>query len=470
MNDGLFKVNNISLLKQSGFKFPLKKIQINNNNLNIFTEILRNNKKIEKPFNIYFSPIQKINPNKKIKRNNDKPYPLSEKTKIIKKHNILKKIDFNINFFKDKINNNLNIFNSKLALTNNNNFNLNFSNKINNEIELNLPFVAHTSREKKRDSIKRNDFSKNLISSSSYNNFQSSQIFSSFKLYRSKDNFNKKYSSLFTNEKIKNIYKENPGKNKLYIDKKIQTNLDFPKKEDKEKNKDIEKNENIDKNENKENNLKNINKSKYINLNLKSKKFKINEDNDESSSDLDNMKEIENIISKSCLNIHQERKINNSFNLTNNINYNTNNYDIFNKNNYTNFVNKTDNEIESRNRKEYILLKHLYNAKYIQNHYKQFYELSKTRNININTESNLNRITKKTKIKNNDSLYKNINLFNRSNFSKEIGLNKRKKIKELNDLMPYKSRILFIKKKKINDLLDLSYEMNIKKRIRKDFL
>ena len=230
MNDGLFKVNNISLLRQSGFNFPLKKIQINNNNLDIFTKILINNKKVEKPFNIYFTPIQKINPNKKNKNNKDKPYPLSEKNKIIRKHNILKKIDFNVNFNKDKTKNNLNIFNNKLTLYNTNNFNLKFRNKINNEIELNLPFIAQTSREKKRDSIKMNNISKNLISSSSYNNFQSSKIFTSVNLNRSKNNFNKKYNNIFTNEKIKNTYKEIPGRNKLYIDKEIQTNLDFPKK------------------------------------------------------------------------------------------------------------------------------------------------------------------------------------------------------------------------------------------------
>ena len=447
MNDGLFKVNNISLLRQSGFNFPLKKIQINNNNLDIFTKILINNKKVEKPFNIYFTPIQKINPNKKNKNNKDKPYPLSEKNKIIRKHNILKKIDFNVNFNKDKTKNNLNIFNNKLTLYNTNNFNLKFRNKINNEIELNLPFVAQTSREKKRDSIKMNNISKNLISSSSYNNFQSSKIFTSVNLNRSKNNFNKKYNNIFTNEKIKNTYKEIPGRNKLYIDKEIQTNLDFPKKKDEEKDQNIQKNENIEKGESKETDLNSIKNTNYINLNIKPKKFNITEDNDESSNDLDNMREIENIISKSSLNIHNERKVNNSFNITKNDTFNHRNYDIYNKNNYINFTNNTDKENESKNRNEFILLKNLYNAKYFQNHYNQFYEFSKTsRNIITNTECNINRIIKKKKSKKNNILNKNINLFNRSNFSKS-NLNKRSKIKELDDLMPYKSRILFIKKK-----------------------
>ena len=470
MNDGLFKVNNISLLRQSGFNFPLKKIQINNNNLDIFTKILINNKKVEKPFNIYFTPIQKINPNKKNKNNKDKPYPLSEKNKIIRKHNILKKIDFNVNFNKDKTKNNLNIFNNKLTLYNTNNFNLKFRNKINNEIELNLPFVAQTSREKKRDSIKINNISKNLISSSSYNNFQSSNNFTSVNLYRSKNNFNKKYNNIFTNEKIKNTYKEIPGRNKLYIDKEIQTNLDFPKKKDEEKDQNIQKNENIEKGESKETDLNSIKNTNYINLNIKPKKFNITEDNDESSNDLDNMREIENIISKSSLNIHNERKVNNSFNITKNDTFNHRNYDSYNKNNYINFTNNTDKENESKNRNEFILLKNLYNAKYFQNHYNQFYEFSKTsRNIIPNTECNINRIIKKKKSKKNNILNKNINLFNRSNFSKS-NLNKRSKIKELDDLMPYKSRILFIKKKKLNDLLDLSYELNNKKRIYNDFL
>ena len=470
MNDGLFKVNNISLLRQSGFNFPLKKIQINNNNLDIFTKILINNKKVEKPFNIYFTPIQKINPNKKNKNNKDKPYPLSEKNKIIRKHNILKKIDFNVNFNKDKTKNNLNIFNNKLTLYNTNNFNLKFRNKINNEIELNLPFIAQTSREKKRDSIKMNNISKNLISSSSYNNFQSSNNFTSVNLYRSKNNFNKKYNNIFTNEKIKNTCKEIPRRNKLYIDKEIQTNLDFPKKKDEEKDQNIQKNENIEKGESKETDLNSIKNTNYINLNIKPKKFNITEDNDESSNDLDNMREIENIISKSSLNIHNERKVNNSFNITKNDTFNHRNYDSYNKNNYINFTNNTDKENESKNRNEFILLKNLYNAKYFQNHYNQFYEFSKTsRNIIPNTECNINRIIKKKKSKKNNILNKNINLFNRSNFSKS-NLNKRSKIKELDDLMPYKSRILFIKKKKLNDLLDLSYELNNKKRIYNDFL
>ena len=470
INDGIFKVNNISLLKQSGFNFPLKKIQINNNNLDIFKEILINSKKVEKPFNIFFTPIQKINPNKKIKNNvKPKPYPLSEKNKIIRKHNILKKIDFNVNYFKDRLNNDVNKFNNKLKLTlyNNNNFNLIFSNKINNKIELNIPFVAQTSREK-RDSIKINNFSKNLTSSFSFNNLKSSN-FSSFKLYRNKNNLNTNFNNIFTNEKIKNTCCEFLGKNKLYIDKEIQTNLDFPKKEDKgKKENNNEKNENLGENENKEINIKNINKSKYINLNIKSTKYKFTDNNDESSSnDLDNMKEIENIISKSSLNIHQERKINNSCILANKANYNNNNYDnydIFHKNNYINFVKKTDNGSESKNKDEFILLKNLYNVKYIQKHYNQFYEICKTnRNIITKTQSNFNRIKKLKKRNKTNSLNKNINIFNRSNLSKENILIKRNKIKDLDDLMPYKSRILFIRKKKLNDLLDLSYEFNNRK-------
>ena len=147
INIGSFKLNRISLLKQSGFNILLKKLYIPQRKLDIFKESLINNKG-EKPFDIYFTPIQNINTNIKLKGNNYKTNPLSEKNKIIKRHNILKKIDFNTNSLKNNLDRN-----NKLELylynnSNNNNYNNIYNtrtnltiNKLNNEV-LNLPFLT----------------------------------------------------------------------------------------------------------------------------------------------------------------------------------------------------------------------------------------------------------------------------------------------------------------------------------------
>ena len=190
---GSFKLNRISLINQSGFKFLLKKVIVNQNNLDTLKEIIINNKDIEKPFDIYFTPISNVNPN--IKKKENKSNPLLEKNKIIKKHNILKKIDFNSSILENTKYNNKN---NNFTLYNYNNFSL--GNKMNNEISLNLPLLLNTNRENNNSSKKINiNLHKNINISSSYNIFQPNISSPSIRIFN-----NIKKNNLFTNEIIKN--------------------------------------------------------------------------------------------------------------------------------------------------------------------------------------------------------------------------------------------------------------------------
>ena len=101
MNLGSIKIHKISLLNQSGFKFSLKKVYVNQNKIDALKELMMNRKNTQKPFDIYFTPVQNINSNNFNKENNFKQNRLAEKSKIVKKHNILQKIDFNANIFKN---------------------------------------------------------------------------------------------------------------------------------------------------------------------------------------------------------------------------------------------------------------------------------------------------------------------------------------------------------------------------------
>ena len=90
INIGSFKINTISLLKQSNLNISLKKLNIPKSKLNLLIK----SKNIKNSFNIFFSPI-KINSENK--ENKKKLNPLLIKNKIVKKHNLLQKIDFNFN-------------------------------------------------------------------------------------------------------------------------------------------------------------------------------------------------------------------------------------------------------------------------------------------------------------------------------------------------------------------------------------
>ena len=428
MKIGSFKLNRISLINQSGFNFLLKKIYLNQKNLEELKEIMMNNKNKEKPFDIYFTPVQSINSN--IKKKEIKSNPLLERNKIIKKHNILKNLNFNSNIFKinshKKNDNNLTLYNRNITL----------GKKMNSELSLNLPLLSNTKRENNNSSKKVNKINlyKNINTSISYNNFQPNISSPSIKIFN-----DIKKNNLFTNEKIKTKCSDIPKKIKAnYTDKEIQTNLDFDYSINKEK----------------ENNDKKSQNSYYINLNAKKKKFKINENLDESSSnEFDDIKEIEKIISKSSLNIHQNLNKNN---------YKKTNYDNFNKNNYISVLNKSDYEIQkdNNNKNDYILLNSLYKVKNYKNennenkHLQNFNQSQIDRRNYMKTEFIIN---KKLINEKKNHFCMNKNLFNRSNMSKENNkLNGKKRIKELNELIPYNDRKK-IKKKKLNDLYNLLY-------------
>ena len=405
---GSLKINRISILNQLDSNFQLKKEYVNQKNLEKLKEFLFNHKNNEKLVDKYLTYIQSVNNNINYKENNNyKSNPLSKKSKIIREHNILKKIDFNTNSSKDnELTNNkiteLNLFSNN---SHNNNFTLynkiNFPNK-KNDIVLNLPLLININKEKNSHSkiINNIHLYKNINKSSSFiNNFEYFNISSpSVKIFNDIKN-NKK--NLFTNERIKNSYYKTPiikVKNN-YTDKEIQTNFD----------------EIMDNNIGKKH-LKKNNNNKIL-----------KEENDESSSnEFDNIKEIEKIISRSSLNIHNNNRINNNYK-----NYIKNNFN--NNKNCTSLLNNSDNEIESKN--EFILLKSLYKIKTdIKNN--QYIEQSKTsRNIIFKTENNTN---KKPNI---SSLNKNINTFNRNNaFRTNNKLNKKKKIKEFDNIFLYDNK------------------------------
>ena len=329
--ENLFKIKNISLLNQFGFNFS-------HNNLK-FKEKIINDKESENPMEIYCSPIQKKGKNFKIE--NYKEKSLSKNNKIIKKRNILQKIDFN-------------------------------TYSINNYIN-------------KKKKIQFCIYNNNII------------------------NYN-------SNLKIS--------------DKEIQTNFDF-----------FSGKKNINNNNN--------NNKKYINDSSKNKEFNYEDDKDESSSnDIDDIKELEKIISKSSINIQANNK-RKFYNLKND--YTSNN--LYNNNNYINVINNSDNEIKNEEKNNnFILLKNLYKVKNynIDNKYEPFFEQSKTtRNSFFNRDKNIYKYSNIESRNNNSN--KNINFFNQTNNSK-VNYNKKTKIKELEELIPFNNKRR-VKLKKLSDLL-----------------
>ena len=162
MNQASLKINRISLLNQSGFNFSLKKVIIPKSKLDFFKEISLKNKGKEKPFDIYFNPMQNMILNSKINDNHYKWTPLLEKNKIIRKHNILQKIDFNPNIVKNSpnlklelnINNNNNSNNNKNNKHNNNNNNhLRVLNKNKSNIKPYLPLLTNNSTDTIKNQI-----------------------------------------------------------------------------------------------------------------------------------------------------------------------------------------------------------------------------------------------------------------------------------------------------------------------------
>ena len=429
LNFGSLKINHISLLNQSGFNFSLKKVFINQKNLEKLKEFLFNHKNSEKPVDVYLTSIQSINNSINIKENNFQSNPLTKKNKIIKKHNILKRIDFNTNPLKDSdFNYNKGTDLNLLTHTPHNNLtynnNINSGNKV-NETTLNLPLLTNNNKEKNGPSkiINNIHLYKYVNKSSPFINNNDLEYFNisspSVKVF---NNIKNKKKNIFTNEKIKNSYygTERIKAKKNYTDKEIQTNLDEIMNNDGEN--------------------KNIKKVYCFSNNKNEKNNKLNEekDNESSSNDFDNIKEIENIISKSSINIHSNE---NGNNYQNYIKHN------FNKNNYINVLNNSENDIDNKN--EYILLKSLYKLK---NDIKtnQFFEQSKTsRNIFLKTEQKTNQNSNISYLK------KNINLFNsRKGYKDNKKLNKIKRIKDLGKLLLYDEKKKIIKKNEIYKILD----------------
>ena len=363
-----FKINRISLLKQSGFNVLLKKVLVPKKKLDIYKSLLINNKNKEKKFDFHFIPIQITNENAKIKGNHSKINPLSEKNKIIRKHNILQKIDFNINSLKNNLNKNDEMNNNVSK----------FSNKI-SENSLNLPYIANSNKSI-NNALKRINNMKFLKNHNiqSYNDLLQYNLYSSsVKLF----NDVKNYNNIFTNEKIKNTNIENSEKLKsIYADKGMQTNNSYiPNKEYNENN-----------------------------SNLKDKIIKSKDENDDSSSnDFEDIKEIENIISKSSRNMN---------NIRNNYDYHKFTYENSNKRKENISINKLKKINDNGNKKEFLILKNicLLNDNNINDIYDQSYKKSYTsRNIYFKNDNSLNNESN-NKYNNKNVINENLSLYNKN--------------------------------------------------------
>ena len=295
INIASFKLNRISLLNQSQFNPLLYSIYKINNKMNLLQQ-----------------ERNKIN-------------PLTRKNKIIKKHNILKKIDFNINSNQAYQQKNNNIYTNKSILLNNRSRLIKspYEHRATNNIH--LPILAYNNNLMILNSNKNND-----------NSFR--------KLYQ---NNNMKNSNSFTFNSIlsKNHFPNSSKNNNLPNLNDITRNDTIKSFRPNFTNKEIQTSEelisleyqHINKNEN------NKSRNKAYKIVIKSK-LNSNEKNDEDSSDdFDYKKEIEKIITtKSKSNIKNLKGINDY---------------------YTNNNSKTRN----KNDTNYISLRSLYKIKSFKN-------------------------------------------------------------------------------------------------------
>ena len=282
INIASFKLNRISLLNQSKFNPLFYNIYKINNNMNLFQQ--------EK---------KKVN-------------PLTRKNKIIKKHNILKKIDFCIN-----TNQTNHIFPKAILepMTNNNMY---------------LPKLAYNNNRifhyNKKDN---NDYNKTKLYQNSNlknsNSFSFNSVFSKYNYFNKNINNSSNYNDVTGNETAKS-FKPN------FTDKEIQTTDDLRTVN----------------NEYKINNINNINNS---NSNLENKAYKIiksklnfNEKNEnDSSDDFDYKKDLEKIITtKSKSNFKDLKGI-------------------------SNYLSNNNSNNSKKNKTNYILLKNLYKIKNFKN-------------------------------------------------------------------------------------------------------
>ena len=295
INIASFKLNRISLLNQSQFNPLLYSIYKINNKRNLLQQ-----------------ERNKIN-------------PLTRKNKIIKKHNILKKIDFNINSNQAYQQKNNNIYTNKSILLNNRSRLIKspYEHRATNNIH--LPILAYNNNLMILNSNKNND-----------NSFR--------KLYQ---NNNMKNSNSFTFNSIlsKNHFPNSSKNNNLPNLNDITRNDTIKSFRPNFTNKEIQTSEELISLEYQHNNKNENNKSrnKAYKIVIKSK-FNHNEKNDEDSSDdFDYKKEIEKIITtKSKSNIKNLKGINDY---------------------YTNNNSKTRN----KNDTNYISLRSLYKIKSFKN-------------------------------------------------------------------------------------------------------
>ena len=263
INIASFKLNRISLLNQSQFNPLLYSIYKINNKMNLLQQ-----------------ERNKIN-------------PLTRKNKIIKKHNILKKIDFNINSNQAYQQKNNNIYTNKSILLNNRSRLIKspYEHRATNNIH--LPILAYNNNLMILNSNKNND-----------NSFR--------KLYQ---NNNMKNSNSFTFNSIlsKNHFPNSSKNNNLPNLNDITRNDTIKSFRPNFTNKEIQTSEELISLEYQHNNKNENNKSrnKVYKILIKSK-FNHNEKNDEDSSDdFDYKKEIEKIITtKSKSNIKNLKGIN----------------------------------------------------------------------------------------------------------------------------------------------------------------
>jgi len=388
------KINRISLLNQSNLNAPLKQLYIAKSKIRNMIKEINNNKSGENQINVFFNPIK----NKSMNINN-KLSPLSEKRKIVRKHNILQNIDFNMNLIQAKNNNSndnnnnksleLNLNNSKFNKSSfsrnnnknlfdnknknnssNSNFNFNMSKKINFDKTINLPMLKYSSEES--------------IHNLKQSNYKTNSLLSISLPKRNHINILNKYNKIFTN-----------------------------------KNKRKDKDDDKDKNKNEINMYNSYHKNKF-NLNLnheynnKEEKIKISENIEESTSNDNNFDftEIEKIISNSSKNPKSSKKIN----------YYRNN----NRNTY-----KNANEV---NLKKDIFLNDLQQSKK-----DNLLNISNNKFINeiINDRIEISNNTNKVSQGTNTDRSRNINAYNQSNIFNENKSIKGMNINIHNNLLPY---------------------------------
>lgn len=390
-----FKINHISLLNKSDFNYSLQKINLPKSKL-IGIKELYNNINKEKPLEIFLNPIQNLNIIPITKENKNKINPLAEKSKIIRKHNMLRRIDFNLNSLKsnkynnknielnsyNNINDNLFFVNNGSNFNNNNISNLYYnSNNYNYEKTIDLPLLTINNEEKSQSyktinikSHDNNNLFKDIKNTTTINIFSPLKISSPSIKYA---NILQKYMKILSNKKKKS-QSQNQGTLKLNF---TDQSMIMDKKNDLSSNY-----EKYESSRNKRN-------------------MGINTDNkrDESSSNDDNcdVKEIEKIISKSSHVLNPNK----------NNNYRTN----------IKFLDKSENI-----KKNYIFLNNLYRMK----------------NDDINNNHfNENRTSHNSFMKH---FTNKINLKSQGNFNKSRNHNYNKSLKCFNNLMPYnhKKKIL----------------------------